>query len=64
VQTIKIKAMSKIDKKKARIKEQIEFLENEVKNSLTKKDSNTKEIDVGKYQRRIKDLQSELSKLK
>ena len=56
--------MSKIDKKKTRIKEQIEFLENEVKNSLTKKDSNSTEIDIGKYQRRIKDLQSELSKLK
>ena len=56
--------MSKIEKKKQKLKERIEFLENEMRTELTKKTSNTKEIDVPSYQRKIQDLRKELLTLK
>ena len=56
--------MSKLDKKKEKISERIKFLEKELIDSLTKKDSNTREISVGGHQRKIEDLKIELSKLK
>lgn len=56
--------MSKLDKKKLKLKERIDFLENEMRVELTKKSSNTKEIDLSSYGRKIHDLKIELSKLK
>ena len=57
-------AMSKVEKKKQKLKERIEFLENEMRTELTKKTSNTKEISVPTYQRKIQDLRKELLNLK
>jgi len=56
--------MSKIDKKRIKLKERIDLLESEMRVQLTKKTSNTKEISVPSYQRKIQDLKDELSKLK
>lgn len=56
--------MSKIDKKKTKLQDRINELENELKLALTKKDSNTKEIDVSSHQRKIYDLKVELLNLK
>ena len=56
--------MSKIEKKKKKLQERIEFLETEMRTELTKKTSNTKEIDVPTYQRKIQELKVELSNLK
>jgi len=55
--------MSKLDKKKDKLNDRIKFLEKELVDSLTKKDSFTKEISVGGHQRKIADLRVELSKL-
>ena len=56
--------MAKIDKKKKRLQERIDFLETEMRTELTKKTSNTKEIDVPAYQRKIQELKLELINLK
>lgn len=56
--------MAKIDKKKERLNERIKFLEDELLESLTKKTSTTKEINVAEQQRKINDLKVELIKLK
>lgn len=56
--------MSKIDKKREKIKERIELLESEMRTALTKKTSDTKEISVPTYQRKIQDLRVELLNLK
>lgn len=56
--------MSKIDKKKSKLQERITFLENELTEALTKKVSNTKEIDVASCQRKIYELKLELKNLK
>lgn len=55
--------MSKVEKKRKKLQERIDFLETEMRVNLTKKTSNTKEIDVPSYQRKIQDLRVELSKL-
>jgi len=55
--------MGKIEKKKKKLQERIDFLQNELRLSLTKKTSDTKEINVGEYQRKIQDLNTELSNL-
>ncbi len=55
---------NKIDKKKKKLQERIEFLENEMRTELTKKTSNVKEISVSSYQRKIQDLKIELLNLK
>jgi hypothetical protein len=55
---------NKIDKKRKKLQERIEFLETEMRMELTKKSSNTKEIDVPTYQRNIQKLRVELSNLK
>lgn len=52
--------MSKAEKKRNKILVQIKNLEDEMKLSLTKKTSNTKEISLGEYQRKIADLKSKL----
>jgi hypothetical protein len=56
--------MSKIEKKRKKLQERIEFLENEIREQLTKKTSNTKEISVSDYQRKIQDSKKELLNLK
>ena len=48
--------MGKIDKKRKKLQERIDFLQNELRMSLTKKTSTTAEISVGDYQRKIHDL--------
>lgn len=55
---------AKIEKKRKKIQERIEFLETEMRTELTKKSSNTKEISVPTYQRKIQDLRVELLNLK
>jgi len=55
--------MGNIAKKKQKILDRIDELEFELRESLTKKTSNTKEISVGDYQRKIKDLKDQLGKL-
>jgi len=55
--------MSKIDKKRIKIKDRITFLENELRESLTKKTSDSVEINIGTHQRKINALKLDLSKL-
>jgi hypothetical protein len=55
--------MANIEKKKLKLKERISFLENEMRTSLTKKTSDTKEISVGSYQRQILELKTQLQKM-
>lgn len=56
--------MNKIEKKRKRLKEQIQKLQSELNNSLTNKDSNAAEINVAEYMNRIVKLQIELNSLK
>ncbi len=56
--------MGKIDKKKIRLQERIDFLEKKLIESLTKKTSTTKEIDVPSYTKQINDLKIQLRDLK
>lgn len=56
--------MGKLEKKKAKLKERIETLELELKTSLGKKTSDTKEIDIASHMRKINDLRKELNDLK
>lgn len=53
--------MGKIEKKKKKIQERIQTLENELITSLTKKSSATAEINVASHQRQIKELKEKLS---
>jgi hypothetical protein len=53
----------KAEKKKGKLLDRIEQLETELRDSLTKKSSSTAEINVGEYQRKIRDLKVEYSKL-
>jgi len=55
--------MGKIEKKKRKIEERIKTLQDEMNNSLTKKSSNSKEINLPLQQRRIQELKVQLSKL-
>jgi len=55
--------MSKLDKKKLKLQERIKQLQDEMVSSLTKKTSDTREISVGTYQTKIRELQLELSKM-
>ena len=56
--------MGKLEKKKMRLQERINHLEEELRMALTRKTSNTKEIDVASHQRKIADLRKELIALK
>ena len=58
-----ISTMGKIEKKRLKIQERINFLEDELRMSLTKKTSTTKEIDVASHSRKIQELKIELSKM-
>ena len=53
--------MSKLDKKKVRLHDRILDLEDFLKSSLARKDSSTKEVDVGKITREIADLRKQLA---
>jgi sugar-specific transcriptional regulator TrmB len=55
--------MAKIDKKRKRLQERIDHLQSELNSSLTKKSSNTVEINVGEQQRKILELRKELANL-
>ena len=55
--------MSKLDKKRKKLQERIEFLENELTMSLTKKTSTTAEINVGAQQRKIQQIREQIQKL-
>jgi len=55
---------NKVDKKRKKLQERIQEMESELRMALTKKDSNTREINVPTYQRRIQEMRLELSKLK
>ena len=56
--------MSKIDKKRKKLQERIIFLQDELTQSLTKKTSTTVEINVGEQQRKIAQINKQLSELK
>jgi hypothetical protein len=53
--------MGKADKKRQKIVERINQLQDELRLSLTKKDSSTAEIDVAGHQRKIVELQKQLN---
>jgi len=55
--------MSKVEKKRKRLKEQIDRLESELRESLTKKTSSVKEINVPSHTAKIKELRTELAAL-
>jgi len=48
--------MGKLEKKRLKLQERIAELETELKLSLTKKSSDTKEIDIAGHQRKIHEL--------
>lgn len=56
--------MANIEKKKRKLVDRILQLDNELVESLTKKTSTTKEIDVAEHMRKIASLRKELSELK
>lgn len=51
------------EKEKARIIEQIQRLQTELKTSITKKTHNKREISISDYQRKIADLQKQLERI-
>jgi hypothetical protein len=55
--------MSKIEKKKKKLQDRIDFLNEEMRMSLTKKSSSTKEISLPEHQKKIKALQDKLKSL-
>lgn len=56
--------MGKVEKKRVKIQERITLLEDELRMSLTKKTSTTKEIDIAGHQRKIADLKKEFQNIK
>ena len=56
--------MGKLDKKRKKLEERIEQLQNELVVSLTKKSSSTVEINVPSHQRKINELKKTLKELK
>ena len=56
--------MSKLDKKRKKLEEKIEFLQEELTHSLKQKISNTKEIDVAKQMSEIASLRLKLMELR
>ncbi len=55
--------MSKIEKKRKKLQERIDFLEEEMYKNLKQKTSNTAEISISDYQRKIEELRKQLEKL-
>jgi hypothetical protein len=56
--------MAKIDKKRAKLSERITFLEDEMRTSLTKKTSDTREINIPSQLSKINELKIQLQNLK
>ena len=56
--------MSKIDKKRKRLQERIQFLQDEMNNALIKKTSDVKEINLPDQISKINALKKELNELK
>lgn len=63
VGTATFERMSKIEKKKKKLQDRIDFLNDEMRMALTKKTSSTKEISLPEHQKKIKDLQDKLNGL-
>jgi hypothetical protein len=61
---IKINKMGKLDKKRAKLEERIQTLEDEMKKNLTQKVSSTAEININEYLTKIADLKKQLVNLK
>jgi len=55
--------MGKVEKKKKKLQERIDYLQDELRMSLTKKSSATAEINVPSHQRKIQELRVELKNL-
>ncbi len=55
--------MGKIEKKRKKLQDRIDFLKEEMRISLTKKTSSTKEISLPEYHKKISDLQGKLKEL-
>ena len=55
--------MSKIEKKKKKLQDRIDFLNEELRISLTKKTSSTKEVSLPEHQKKVKALQDKLNEL-
>lgn len=55
--------MSKVDKKREKLEDRIITLQDELTLSLTKKSSNTVEINVPLQQRKIRELKEQLNEL-
>ena len=55
--------MGKIEKKRRKLQERIDILQEEMNLALTKKSSNTAEISIAEFQRRILDLREKLKNL-
>jgi len=56
--------MSKLDKKRKKLQERIDFLRSEMTSSLQKKTSSTSEISVSEYLSKINSLEKQLIELK
>lgn len=56
--------MSKLDKKRQKLRDRIAFLENEMQTNLRQKTSSTKEISVADYLAKIAELRTQLQTLK
>lgn len=56
--------MSKLDKKRKKLEEKIEFLQEELTRNLKQKTSNTKELDIAKHMSEIASLRLKLIELK
>jgi len=61
---VNIYKMGKIEKKRQKILDRIQFLEDEMKTNLRQKTSNTAEISLSSYQNKIQDLRKQLNSLK
>ena len=56
--------VSKLDKKRKKLEEKIEFLQEELTRNLKQKTSNTKELDIAKHMSEIASLRLKLIELK
>ena len=56
--------MGKVDKKRKKLQDRINVLQEELRLSLTKKSSDSAEIDVAGHQRKIQQMQKQLSELR
>ena len=55
--------MGKVEKKRKKLQDRINYLQDELTQSLTKKSSTSVEINVGEQQRKIRQLQEQIQKL-